>query len=126
AVSYLPMYYIGAHIVSSILFITYALWEIRSEREEEIRKVSDALFEEMYNTKESYRDKFKTTLIIGLCLAVSTIFLTLYLFFLSRTRSTHHIVAKQKDESVPFVLLYVDVLTAHDLQDVPGKDAVLL
>lgn len=75
------------------------LWEIRSEREKEIRKVSDTLFEEMYNTKESYRDKFKITLIIGLCLAVSTIFLTLYLFFLSRTRSTHHIVAKQKDES---------------------------
>ena len=74
------------------------LTKIKDEQEREARRVSDELFEEMYNAKESYRSKFKIAVITVFCLAIIAIFLALYVFFLRRTKSTDAVM--EDDERI--------------------------
>lgn len=94
------------------------LWEIKNQREKEIRKVSDELFEEIHNTKESYRGKFKIALIAGLCLAMLTVFLSLYVFFLSRTKILPKSNTKQKDEILAMGESESQLRDAVELKDI--------
>lgn len=74
--------------------------EVREKEAKEARKVTDELFENIYQAKEAYKNKFKTAAIMVLCLVVVTIFSLLYSFFLDRKYRMHQPMGKGNKKDV--------------------------
>lgn len=61
--------------------------QLKNKQRQEVEEVIGELFEDLYSSKESYRNRFKTAGAVMLCLAVVTVFLVVYTFFLNRKTS---------------------------------------